>query len=178
MARGGGVILPRGTCGIWPITVSKTYRVKVPTSRNTLATEPSLYIATDVLVAWALLVRTMLSSGSVTTTHCVLHEESILSRINALRKSARSNCNTLPRQKSSPGTQGPPDRNVEQQTHLRQQRLNTFMAEPWASGNRLVALPYTSVATEASRQSQSPSLVRQSQDLMGVGSWTTSQGGK
>lgn len=43
--RGGG------TCGIWPITVLKTHRVKVPTSRNTFATETPSYILTDVLVA-------------------------------------------------------------------------------------------------------------------------------
>lgn len=44
------------------------------------------YIATDVLVALALVVRTMLSSGSFSTTHSALQEEFILSRSNTLRR--------------------------------------------------------------------------------------------
>lgn len=87
--------------------------------------------------------------------------------------------------RSSPGNQSSPKRNVEQQTYLQQQRLNTYMSESWENGNRLVALPYRSVSaeassasTEASRFSQGLSLVGQPQDLRGVGSWAASQGGK
>lgn len=81
-------------------------------------------------------------------------------------------------QRSSAGNQASTSRNVEQQTYLQQQRLDTYLAEPWGNGNRLVALPYRSVVTEASSSSQSPSLARQTEDLRGVGAWTASQGGK